>query len=1327
MIRVSIGGQRVWALVDSGADFSLVRAKVARSFVGAGVSAKESGPKGTLVGASGEPLHIIAVADIPMLIEQRQFSVAMAVVEHLIYDVVLGRDFACRYGTVLDDRRGILKLGDMEIPLPTYDDIRPSRCRVRLGAAVSVPPRSEMVIAAVVKAVDGDARWRPGVRLEGVLEPNEKGCSNNLLVSRAVAGVDERGQIPLRIINISTSEACLLANTDIGTLYTIRDDGMGIYDVSDGEDGGDSPPLGSGDEAVDPVNKVDLSDSGMSEKGLNQVRALVREFSDIFSRHPGDLGLTHLMQHEIETGDAPPVKQRPRRVPLRLREQVEEQRQQMLRDGVIEPSTSPWCSPIVLAKKKDGSYRFCVDLRAVNKVTKGMAYPLPRVEDALDSLAGAKYFSTLDMASGYWQVELAPKDREKNAFSTGNQLDQFRLMCFGLKNAGASFQKLMELVLAGVDPKQCLVYIDDIILFGRSEDEHIATLREVFSRVRQARMKLKPQKCHLGKREVTFLGHRVSAEGIAPDPSNTEKVRQWPEPQTAAEMLSFLGLCGYYMRFVPGYAEVSKPLREAASAKDTLVWSEAMRTAFQELKEKLTSPPVLKLPAMCGRFRLYTDACNSSVGSVLVEAVGDQERVVAYASKVLSKAERRWPTYDKELWAVVWSVRHFRQYLVGAEFDVVTDHRPLMNLPNSIVVENDATGRRGRWAVELSSYEFRTHYKKGVEHSNADALSRLPAQTGNAERNLALGSGTDKPALIISPVSETRNQELAANPDAAHAAAQGRRSVRAQPPEADPASSHNHFQSDQAHSQSSFPEQGQDEHHCGTRTSVGNESGVWYQEAGLKAAQENDPLTAEIRSWFQKGRPPAGHARRRLDWRERIMARNFDDLAETEGVVGLRRKNDRECSFLPLVPSSKQSVILEMFHDHSTAGHLGMHRTLDRVTKRCYWPGMFGDVKAYCRSCETCQRRHSPAPAMSAPLQTDQYGGPFERVAMDITEMSLTSSGNRYALVVMDYFSKFVRVYPMPDQKAETVADKLLCWVYEHGVPERIHSDQGRQFESTVFKELCRRLGVEKTRTTPYHPEGDGMVERFNRTLKAMVSKYIDPQGSNWDRDVGALMLAYNSSTHSTTGYTPYFLVYGREVRLPGDALLSPPAPVIPVQSFLEDRSRRIQGAFAKVRENIRSANEKMEARHLGRVREVQYRPGDLVLVTDPTAAVGGKTKLGLPYTGPGAVIEKIGGDEGVVYRVQLPRRGEVILHHNRLKPFTSRRNPGGDRVTIQPDDRVSQGQGELYPGQSKLPTAKQRAEESLWLGQMSTKPNTPYHTRSGRAVRPPSRYAAQM
>ena len=222
-----------------------------------------------------------------------------------------------------------------------------------------------------------------------------------------------------------------------------------------------------------------------------------------------------------------------------------------------------------MAKKKDGSFRFCVDLRAVNRVTQSLPHPLPRVDDALDSLAGAKFFSTLDMASGYWQVDLADEDKEKTAFTTGKGLHQFRAMPYGLKNAGATFQRLMELILAGMESRNCLVYIDDIIIFGETEQAHLKNLEEVFQRIRDAGMKLKPRKCCLARDEVVFLGHKVSRAGVQPDPANVAKVRGWPRPEKAEDLKSFLGLTGYYSKFVPGYSDLVKPIREEAEKRAT--------------------------------------------------------------------------------------------------------------------------------------------------------------------------------------------------------------------------------------------------------------------------------------------------------------------------------------------------------------------------------------------------------------------------------------------------------------------------------------------------------------------------------------------------------------------------------------------------------------------------------------------------------------------------------------------------------------------------------------------------------------------------------------
>ncbi|KAG1946736.1 hypothetical protein F2P79_013286 [Pimephales promelas] len=391
-----------------------------------------------------------------------------------------------------------------------------------------------------------------------------------------------------------------------------------------------------------PKPKVELGQSALDREQQTQLEAMIFKYADIFSANDYDYGRTDLVTHTIRTGDAQPIKQRAYRTSPHMRAEIDRQVQQLLSHDVIEESCSPWASPVVLVKKKDGSYRFCIDFRKLNAVTVKDSYPLPRPSDALDSLSGACWFSTMDLSSGYWQVELDSDDREKTAFSTGSALYQFKVMPMGLTNAPPTFQRLMELVLRGLNWKVCLVYLDDVLVFSRTFNEHLTSLEEVFSRFRSAGLKLKGSKCHFARSEVSYLGHVVSSQGLRPDEKNLDKVRSWPTPRTVTEM--------------------------------------------QEGKE----------------------------------------RVIAYASHTLTPSEKKWSTYDRELWAVVWSVRHFRHFLSGAPFKIITDHKPLLYLKKA-AVDNDPTGRRARWILELDVYDFTILHREGKQHSNADSLSRRPS------------------------------------------------------------------------------------------------------------------------------------------------------------------------------------------------------------------------------------------------------------------------------------------------------------------------------------------------------------------------------------------------------------------------------------------------------------------------------------------------------------------------------------------------------------------------------------------------------------------------
>jgi hypothetical protein len=346
----------------------------------------------------------------------------------------------------------------------------------------------------------------------------------------------------------------------------------------------------------------------------------------------------------------------------------------MLDRGVIQPSSSAWASPVVLVTKKDGSTRFCIDYRKFNDFTSKDAYPLPRIDDTLDALAGSVYFSTLDLYSGYWQVAMDEKDREKTAFTTRHGLYEWRVLPFGLATAPSTFERLIELVLHGLTWSLCLVYLDDIIVFGKGFDQALDNLETIWIRLREANLKLKPTKCFLFRAQVPFLGHVVTREGICVDPAKTEAVDNWPVPTRVKDVRAFLGLASYYRRYIQDFASIAAPL-VALTKKDiprNPPWSDACQNAFNQHKLALVNPPILSYPLRDGgSFYLSTDASNDALGAVLEQDQTDPDgivrrKVIAYGSKTLTRAQRSYCATHKELLAVVVFCEHFKYYQVDA-------------------------------------------------------------------------------------------------------------------------------------------------------------------------------------------------------------------------------------------------------------------------------------------------------------------------------------------------------------------------------------------------------------------------------------------------------------------------------------------------------------------------------------------------------------------------------------------------------------------------------------------------------------------------------------
>ena len=501
----------------------------------------------------------------------------------------------------------------------------------------------------------------------------------------------------------------------------------------------------------------------------------VLSYHHVFSLEENEKGALSGVEHVIKTSNHPPIKQSPHRVPFALRKQISDMVQDMLRDGIIQESASPWTSPVVMVRKKDGTMRFCVDYRRLNAITRKDVFPLPRIDDLLEQLSGKYLFSTFDAHRGYWQIPVSDDSRPKTAFATHEGLYEFRVMPFGLCNAPATFQRLMQRILSGMN-SFCNVYIDDILIFSRNPEEHQEHLEQVFRCLEQYGLKLHPDKCQLARAEVEYLGHIVSGEGIRPNPAKVLAVESIPAPTNVRTVREFLGLCSYYRKFVPDFTKIASPLHHLLRSNVKFEWTEQCQASFQRLKDLLVTPPVLVYPNFDKSFILHTDASGNGLGAVLEQEQDDgTSHPVAYASRSLSKHERRYGITELEALAIVWALKYCKAYLWGHRCTVYTDHAPATTLLGT----KHSSGKLARWREIVAEFDLEIRYRPGRRNANADTLSRSPGLSlpddpsleivqvavVGADTDVSTNSSTD-PAVSTGPNAST-DQDMVINPELA--------------------------------------------------------------------------------------------------------------------------------------------------------------------------------------------------------------------------------------------------------------------------------------------------------------------------------------------------------------------------------------------------------------------------------------------------------------------------------------------------------------------------------------------------------------------------------
>ena len=999
-------------------------------------------------------------------------------------------------------------------------------------------------------------------------------------------------------------------------------------------------------QAVDDLYR--RSCEGLQADQTCKLRELLERFADIFAARDEDCTHTSLVQHDIDTGDARPIRLRPRRLPLAKRAAAEQQIKEMADAGIIEPSSSPWTAPAVLVKKKDDTWRFCVDYRRLNDVTRKDAYPLPRIDDALDYIAGSCWFSSLDLRSGYWQVELAPEARPKTAFSIGQGLWQFKVMPFGLCNAPATFERLMERVLSDIPRSHCIVYLDDLLSHAADFESAVTNLEAVFQAIRRAGLRLHPKKCHLFRQETSFLGHVVSAAGVSTDPAKVAAVRDWPVPHNVGQLRSFLGLASYYRRFVRDFATIASPLHRLTQKGQVFRWSEDCAAAFEQLRSALVGAPVLSYPDPQLPFIVDTDASNVGLGAVLSQEGEDGEQVIAYYSRSLHRPERNYCVTRRELLAVVLGLRHFRPYLYGRRFVLRTDHASLTWLLNF----KEPEGQLARWLETLQDYNFEIRHRSGRLHANADALSRRPCE---AEQCRYCQRVEDR---------DTANPTVSA----------------LQPIPLDDGS----------------------EPQVSASTEADSEGLETIDLQQLQRDQSQDPVISQVQTWVETGQRPAWNAVSALDPETKALYSQWTSLSIRDGLLHRRWQtpNGHREVFQLLVPRQLRPRVLQLVHGSVGAGHFGVAKTLHRLRARFYWPRCRQDVELYVHRCDSCMAKKGPTRKSHAPLQQFQVGAPMERVGVDILGPFPTSDqGNRYVLVAMDYFTKWPEAYAVPDQSASTTAEHLVSEMFcRFGVPEELHSDQGRNFEAKVFGEVCRRLGIKKTRTTPLHPQSDGLVERFNRTLATQLAILTSCRQRDWDQHLPLVLWAYRTAVQESTKCTPAVLMFGHELRTPVDLVFGPPPePELegaPGMDYLYSLRERLQLVHEKTRKALSDAGLRQKRAYDFRCTGQDFAPGEQVWVYSPERKKGLSPKLMSQWVGPCTVLERL---SDVVYRVRLIKRNRVVvLHRDRLAPYHPLAQSDGEVGSEDPPTPSSTPPPEATNGPSGTTRRQRRLPQHL-------------------------------
>lgn len=1108
---------------------------------------------------------------------------------------------------------------------------------VSLQEKCKIKPRHEICVR-VVSAV------APDHDTEAVIEPRVVTCEDlanlpsdtaqlweNLLVARSVCTWSQNdGSAWVQIANPSDTTITARAGTVVGHVTPATS----VPTVNTSATTTDPIQVDTARNDLRPALQEAFNNTVFSPVQCEQILDLCAKYRSVFSLSAQELGTCKLASAEfpLQPGtkpvDKPPYKTNPRTQAV-----IDDCVAQMERDGIIEQRASPWGSPVCIVVKRDGSPRFCVDYRStINKHLVRHTWPMPDMTSCIDTVGGAKFISVFDIQSAFWQIPVDEQHVDRTAFVTQHKKYVFKRMPFGIANAPWMFQRIMALTFAHFGPRSgLLVYMDDLIVCSATWESHLDLLERMLQALHAAGLTLKPSKAQFGPKQVNYLGHVITAQGIKISNDRIKAIVELPTPTTIKELRSVLGMVNFVRKFLPDLATVIEPMvsltRKEIAAGKTLKkhWGDKHDEAFAQVKHLLTSAPVLHFPDFSKDFVVHVDASESGAGAFLAQKHGDDLHIVAYFSKRFSASQRHYSATQKECYALILSIQHWRPYLWGRHFVCVTDHAALRYLFQMQNSSNMLT----RWAIALQSFDFTVQHKPGRLHVIPDTLSRL----------FTFEKKEDDLAPTLAPIC--RNVPADTNTHTP---------IMRQP-----------FELSSSNLDGLKPVSSDRELFEAPLSSVRSTSVFTTVDPVKLRAEQQEEYGAHF-TYLQVPDSP-------LPPKETVftMSHYFtnDGILYRSYLPGNLRKRSTFRDQM-VVPKSLVKLVLHACHDHVlSGGHQAFKPTFDKIRDRYWWTTVHRDVHIWCRDCQACQHRKTAHRHPQLPVGHVPVTRPFQRVSIDLVEYksdSSTPGGLRckYVFSAIDHLTRFAILSPIPNKEALTVANTLIERIISvFGPPESIHSDQGPEFENKIIFQLQKILGYKKTRTTPYRPQGNSVLERIHSTMHAMLAMHISVAQDNWVSLLPFVQLAHNTSFNATTCETPFFLMFGRQATLPVDIILgarggTPPADHTEYSKQTRDN---LQLAFEFARRNLTERADKQAQANKRLPPYPVFKAGEQVLVYRPhQASDGPNPKLGMPWRGPYIICSQ---SSPVVYRVKKQGDSrEVSTHLAHLKKYHARDAP---------------------------------------------------------------------